>query len=160
MKAIFVTSVEPYAGKSAVCLALGKKLQVKGFSVGYLKPLSTQPWRMPDGTLADEDAAFVCSELNLAVDPSELSPMIVTASTLRSRLKGAGEDDPLQKILATAERVAADLSGLRRRQPADSNRSGRRGDGDLCLHQHPAAPGCDRHGLQAARPRRQPGHVG
>lgn len=112
MKAIFVTSVEPYAGKSAVCLALGKKLQVKGFSVGYLKPLSTQPWRMPDGTLADEDAAFVCSELNLAVDPSELSPMIVTASTLRSRLKGAGEDDPLQKILATAERVAADKDVL------------------------------------------------
>jgi BioD-like phosphotransacetylase family protein len=112
MKAIFVTSVEPYTGKSAVCLAIGKKLQAKNFSVGYLKPLSTQPWRTPDGTLADEDAAFVCSELRLSVHPSELSPMIVTASALRSRLKGVGDDDPLEKILATAEKVAADKDVL------------------------------------------------
>lgn len=112
MKAIFVTSVEPYAGKSAVCLAIGKKLQTKSFSVGYLKPLSTQPWRTPDGVLADEDAAFVCSELGLRVHPSELSPMIVTATTLRSRLKGVGEEDPLEKILATAEKVAAEKDVL------------------------------------------------
>lgn len=108
MKSIFVTSVEPYSGKSAVCLAIGKKLLAKGLSVGYLKPLSTQPWRTSDGTLADEDAAFFCSELGLSVHPSELSPMIVTASALRSRLKGVGEEDPLEKILAAAEKVAAD----------------------------------------------------
>jgi BioD-like phosphotransacetylase family protein len=112
MKAIFVTSVEPYTGKSAVCLAIGKKLQNQGFTVGYLKPLSTQPWRTADGTLADEDAAFVCAELGLSVHPSELSPMIVTSSTLRSRIKGVGEEDPLEKIMATAERVAADKDVL------------------------------------------------
>ena len=43
MKALYVTSVEPYAGKTAVCLALGKLLQEDGLSVGYLKPLSNQP---------------------------------------------------------------------------------------------------------------------
>jgi BioD-like phosphotransacetylase family protein len=37
MKAIFVTSVEPYTGKSAVCLAIGKKLQNQGFTVGSTK---------------------------------------------------------------------------------------------------------------------------
>lgn len=112
MKAIFVTSVEPYTGKSAVCLALGKKLQSQEFSVGYLKPLSTQPWRTADGKLADEDAAFVCAELGLSVHPAELSPLIVTSSTLRSRLKGVGQDDPLEKIMATAEKVAADKDVL------------------------------------------------
>ena len=112
MKAIFVTSVEPYSGKSAVCLALGKKLQASGYSVGYMKPLSTQPWRTPDGVLADEDAAFVCNELGLSVHPSELSPLIVTSSTLRSRLKGMSEDDPLQKILDTAKSVTADKDVL------------------------------------------------
>ena len=31
MKAIYVTSTEPYSGKSAVCLALGQNLQAKGW---------------------------------------------------------------------------------------------------------------------------------
>ena len=59
MKALYVTSVEPYAGKTAVCLALGKLFQEDGLSVGYLKPLSNQPWRTPEGKLGDEDSAFV-----------------------------------------------------------------------------------------------------
>ena len=34
MNALYVTSVEPYSGKTAVCLALGKQLQAKGKVVG------------------------------------------------------------------------------------------------------------------------------
>ncbi len=78
MKALYVTSVESYSGKTAFCLALGKQLQGKGVKLGYLKPLSTQPWRLPDGTLADEDAAFVRTTLGLDAEPGTLSPVIVT----------------------------------------------------------------------------------
>ena len=46
MKSLYVTSVERYSGKTATCLALGIRLQADGYEVGYLKPVSYQPWRV------------------------------------------------------------------------------------------------------------------
>jgi len=112
MKAIYVTSTEPHSGKSAVCLALGKKLQARGLKIGYLKPVSTQPWRTSEGQLADEDAAFFCRMLNLDENPSELSPVVITPSLLRSRLKGLETEDLLDKIIQTAEQVGCDKDVL------------------------------------------------
>ncbi len=103
MKSLYVTSVEPHSGKTALCLALGKQFQADGYKVGFLKPLSTQPWRGPDGTLADEDAAFVRTALSLAAKPADLAPVIVTASSLRERLKGMGEGDLQGKIKRAAQ---------------------------------------------------------
>ncbi len=112
MKAIYVTSTEPYSGKSAVCLALGRKLQVKGLRIGYMKPVSTQPWRTSEGQLTDEDAAFFCKMLDLAEDPTELSPVIITPSLLRSRLKGLETEDLLDKIIQTADRIGLEKDVL------------------------------------------------
>ena len=39
MKSLYVTSVERYSGKTATCLALGKRFQADGYRVGYVKPL-------------------------------------------------------------------------------------------------------------------------
>jgi len=103
MKALYITSVEPYSGKTAVCLALGRQMQSKGYKVGYLKPVSTQPWRTPQGKLADEDAVFVHSILGLDGDPTKASPVIVTPSALRELLKGLSGDDLMQKIQQAAE---------------------------------------------------------
>lgn len=103
MKSLYVTSVEPRSGKTALCLALGKQFQGDGYKVGFLKPLSTQPWRGPDGTLADEDATFVRSTLCLAGKPTDLAPVIVTASSLRERLKGVGEGDLEGRIRRAAQ---------------------------------------------------------
>ena len=77
MKSLYVTSVERYSGKTAVCLALGKRFQADGNKVGYLKPLSLQPWRT-SGRVADEDAAFVKKILDLDANPVDLSPVVVT----------------------------------------------------------------------------------
>jgi BioD-like phosphotransacetylase family protein len=112
MNALFVTSIEPHSGKSALCMALGKDLQAKGLEVGYMKPMSTQPWRTPEGELADEDVAFAIKTLDLDERATELSPVVVTASTLRSRLKGVGQDDLYEKILAAAERIGQDKDAL------------------------------------------------
>lgn len=98
MKALYITSVEPYSGKTAVCLALGRQMGSEGYKVGYLKPVSTQPWRTPQGKLADEDAVFVHSILGLDGDPTKASPVIVTPSALRERLKGLSGDDLMQRI--------------------------------------------------------------
>lgn len=98
MKCLYITSVEPHSGKTAVCLALGQMLQSDGYKVGYLKPVSTQPWRTPDGKLADEDAVFVHSSLGLDGDPLKASTIIVTASTLRERLESLSEHDLMGDI--------------------------------------------------------------
>jgi BioD-like phosphotransacetylase family protein len=98
--------VEHYIGKTGLCLALGKQMQADGHRVGYLKPVSTQPWRTPDGALADEDAAFVQKVLALETPLPELAPIIVTTSFLRERLKGAGADDLLDKVRRAAAQAA------------------------------------------------------
>lgn len=93
MNALYVTSVVSHSGKTAVCLALARHFQSRGKVVGYLKPLSTQPW-MAAGKVADEDAAFVRDTLGLAADPTSLSPVVITRDFLRTHLRGtaAGVD--------------------------------------------------------------------
>lgn len=102
MIALYVTSVEPYSGKTAVCLALGRHLLLKGYTVSYLKPVSTQPWRTPGGELADEDAVFVHRALSLEGDPLTAATIIITPSALRERLRGMQEDDAIERIKAAA----------------------------------------------------------
>ena len=112
MKSLYITSVEPYSGKTAVCLALGQILQADGYKVGYLKPVSTQPWRTPEGKLADEDAVFVHKALSLEGDPIDAATIIVTPTTLRNRLKGLDEEDLLKKIQQRAEQASKDKDVL------------------------------------------------
>ena len=107
MKALYVTSVEPYAGKTAVCLALGKLLQEDGLSVGYLKPLSNQPWRTPEGMLGDEDSAFVQKVLGFEDEAVIHSPVIITTDTLRVRLARGKEDDLVDTVLKAAQDAGA-----------------------------------------------------
>jgi BioD-like phosphotransacetylase family protein len=97
VKSIYITSLERYSGKTAICLALGKRLQVDGFSVGYLKPLSLQPWRV-SGKIADEDATFVKEILGLDVDPWQLSPVVVTPEFLIQHLSSGKESNLMEQV--------------------------------------------------------------
>lgn len=105
MKSLYITSVERFSGKTAVCLVLGKKLQEKGYKVGYMKPLSLQPWRRA-GRIADEDAAFVKDILDLEVDPADLSPVVVTEELLHVHLTGQNGGDLMPKIKAASDRAS------------------------------------------------------
>ncbi|MFQ5943302.1 MAG: phosphotransacetylase family protein [Anaerolineales bacterium] len=109
MNALFVTSVEPYSGKTAVCLALGKQLQAKGKKVGYLKPMSTQPWRTLQGSLGDEDTGFVRKSLDIEIPES---PVIVTSETLHERLKGGYQGMLMDQIKDTAENAGREVDLL------------------------------------------------
>ena len=102
MESLYITSVAPYSGKTAVSLALGRRMQTDGYTVGYMKPVSTQPWRTPEGKIADEDAIFVHSSLGLEGDPLDSSPVVVTPSILREQLKGMGKVDLVKKIQQAA----------------------------------------------------------
>lgn len=106
MKSVYITSVERYSGKTAVCLALGKRLQSEGKSVGYIKPLSLQPWQI-EGHIADEDAAFVKETLGLKADVWDLSPVVVTTEVLREHIEGDKPTDLMEKVKSACEEAAS-----------------------------------------------------
>ena len=111
MKPLYVTSVERYSGKTATCLALGRRFQEDGYKVGYLKPLSLQPWRMVDPAtsavhIADEDTAFVKEVLNLPEQPWELSPVVVTLDLLLEQLRDPQAEDLMQSVNDAYQKVS------------------------------------------------------
>jgi BioD-like phosphotransacetylase family protein len=97
VKSIYITSLERYSGKTAICLALGKRLMADGFKVGYLKPLSLQPWRV-SGEVADEDATFVKEILRLDEAPWELSPVVVTPEFLIKHISDGENSKLMDKV--------------------------------------------------------------
>ncbi len=97
MKSLYITSAERYSGKTATSLALGLRMQQDGYRVGYLKPLSLQPWRI-ESHIADEDAAFVKKVLNLPLEPWELSPVVITPEFLLEWLVHPDREDLMMRV--------------------------------------------------------------
>jgi BioD-like phosphotransacetylase family protein len=102
MKSLYVTSVDQYSGKTALCLALGRIYQDKGLKVGYLKPFSLRPWRVGD-KVADEDASFIIDSLGLNATPWELCPVVITPERLREYLSSTRKPNYLPEIKETVE---------------------------------------------------------
>lgn len=105
MKALYISSIDTFSGKTAVCLAIGRYLQGKGHKVGYLKPVSTQPWQV-GGRLADEDAGFVRSVLDLKEEAWELAPVVVTQEMLESILTGESQRDLASEVKDAYEKAS------------------------------------------------------
>jgi hypothetical protein len=110
MKSLYITSVERYSGKTAACLAIGLRLKEDGYKVGYLKPVSLQPYRLatPDKIYTvDEDAIFVQEVLGLTVAPWDLSPVVITTELIVNKLTNPGEHDLMQDVKAAYEKAIA-----------------------------------------------------
>lgn len=105
MKALYVTSVEPFSGKTAVCLALGREFMRQGYEVGYFKPLSTQPWEPVPGRALDEDADFVRRTLELPESTEELIGVLLTPSLAREMRCGCAERDLMEDVRAAWEKI-------------------------------------------------------
>jgi BioD-like phosphotransacetylase family protein len=97
MKSLYITSVRTYSGKTALSLGLGLRMQAAGLKVGYLKPMSTQPFEA-GGRVLDSDADFVRRTLGLEMPPWELSPVVVTAELLRQVMDGTLKRDLLADV--------------------------------------------------------------
>jgi BioD-like phosphotransacetylase family protein len=104
MKALYVTSLHTFSGKTALCLVLGRYFQAQDYKVGYLKPLSTHPWQASCG-VADEDADFVRRMLGLSESTCDLVSVVLDQKLLRQKLVGEAPPDLLAKIKADFERV-------------------------------------------------------
>jgi BioD-like phosphotransacetylase family protein len=105
VKSIYITSLERYSGKTAICLALGKRLKADGFRVGYLKPLSLQPW-MVAGKIADEDASFVKEILELDVNPWDLSPVVITPEFLVKHLANGSDENLMEQVKNAVQKTS------------------------------------------------------
>jgi hypothetical protein len=92
MVTLYVTSIETFSGKTAVCLALGKRFKAEGYKVGYFKPLGTLPRDMGGGCYQDEDALFAAQALELAEPPALLAPVCLTLDLLKAQLAGKAPD--------------------------------------------------------------------
>jgi len=107
VKALYVNSLTTFSGKTAVCLALGRRFQQEGRRVGYFKPLSTQPWEPVPGRAVEEDAEFVMRALQLEDLPVDLVGVVLTPSLLRDTLCGESSRQLLNEVKAAYEKVAA-----------------------------------------------------
>jgi len=107
-RALYVTSYQRSAGKTAVCLALGRRLQREGRRVGYFKPISVDPWRMAAGAVHDEDAEFVRRTLGLSEPVKDLVGAVITPSLVDEVRCGSVDRDLVSEIKAAYDRVAED----------------------------------------------------
>ena len=107
MNSLYITGAERYSGKTATCLALGVRFLQDGYRIGYLKPLSLQPWRIGN-RITDEDAAFVKKIFNLPDEPWELSPVVITPEFLRERLLNPNPEDLMEKVVEAFHKASQD----------------------------------------------------
>ncbi|HEX3053418.1 MAG TPA: phosphotransacetylase family protein [Aggregatilineaceae bacterium] len=107
MKRLYITSVSTFSGKTALSLGLGLRMQAAGYKVGYLKPVSTQPYTA-GGRVLDEDADFVRRTLGLETPPWELSPVVITTELLDEVMAATYKGDLMAEIQQAVERVGED----------------------------------------------------
>jgi uncharacterized protein len=87
MATLYVASTETFVGKSAVCIALLRRMQRDGYRVGYMKPVSVAVAHTPDAVL-DEDAAFIRETISLDAPLEQIAPVLITPGVVESILRG------------------------------------------------------------------------
>jgi BioD-like phosphotransacetylase family protein len=106
MKKLYITAVITYSGKTSLALGIGLKLQASGHKVGYIKPISTQPYYL-NGKLVDEDAVFVARALGLDTPPNELSPIIIDDTLFNTIV----HDEPTPRDFKGEVKAAVEKAG-------------------------------------------------
>lgn len=87
MANLYITSIEPVSGKTALCVGIAQRMIRDGLSVGYMKPVSSQAHRV-QGKIIDDDAVFVAQILGLKDDPELLAPVALTPEAVEEVLTG------------------------------------------------------------------------
>lgn len=108
MKALYITSLHKFSGKTAVCLVLGRRLQREGYRVGYFKPVSAHPWEPIPGRAYDEDATFVRRMLGLDDPLANMVGVVLTPTLVEEMRCGCSGRDLLPQIESAYRRIVAD----------------------------------------------------
>jgi BioD-like phosphotransacetylase family protein len=105
MATLYITSTETFSGKSALCVGLARRLQRDGFSVGYMKPISTGD-RLAAG-MVDEDAEFFKRTFNLPDALEDMVPVGITSRTVEAILGAEDRTDYAARLKAAFGRIAS-----------------------------------------------------
>jgi BioD-like phosphotransacetylase family protein len=93
MATLYIISTTPYAGKSALCVGLGKRFQREGYRIGYMRPVMTTKTCIGE-CMIDEDANRMIKTLGLTDPVQAIWPVCLDAPSVESVLRGKGEDYP------------------------------------------------------------------
>ncbi|MCL4459109.1 MAG: phosphotransacetylase family protein [Chloroflexi bacterium] len=105
MATLYLTSLEPYSGKSALCVGLALELKSQGLSIAYMKPLGASPTEVR-GCLTDEDAVFIQRTLELDEPLEVICPLLLTPELMAQPLREPVRDKERQ-LLDIHDRLAA-----------------------------------------------------
>ncbi|MBC7233301.1 MAG: phosphotransacetylase family protein [Chloroflexi bacterium] len=93
MITLYITSTTPYAGKSALCVGLGRHFQKNGYKLGYMRPLTTVKTRIGE-CVVDEEANLMRQSLGLTNHVEAIWPVCLDAPAIEAVLRGEGPDYP------------------------------------------------------------------
>jgi BioD-like phosphotransacetylase family protein len=105
MKALYITSLHRFSGKTAICAALGRRLQREGHKVGYFKPVSAYPWEPIPGRSHDDDADFVRRVLDLKESVDDMVGVVLSPALVKEMRYGCADRDLMPEIEAAYQRV-------------------------------------------------------
>jgi uncharacterized protein len=105
MASLYVASTETFVGKSAICVGLLERARRDGFTIGYMKPVSTSVTHT-EGAAIDEDAAFVRQYFELAEPLDQIAPVLLTQGAVERLVRGqpAGFATRLREAYAAVAR--------------------------------------------------------
>jgi BioD-like phosphotransacetylase family protein len=104
MATLYIASTETFSGKSALCVGLAKRFRRDGFSIGYMKPVSTGT-RLAAGVV-DEDAAFFKQAFGLPDALEDMVPIEIGPRIVEAILKGEEKADFSGRLAEAYARIA------------------------------------------------------
>ncbi len=109
---IYVASTERFSGKTALCIGLMHWFQRRGYTVGYMKPVSSTMARIIDGRATDEDALFIRSTLGLSDPLESMAPVIMTPDEVKAIVDGADTHHFETRVVEAYRAVAKDKDAM------------------------------------------------
>jgi BioD-like phosphotransacetylase family protein len=104
-KNIYVTSTQAYSGKSALCVGLLRRFQRDGYTVGYMKPVSTSTRVVCGEHVMDEDSHYVKFSFNLPDALEDMAPVLLHDRQVAEVLEGH-EQNYAARVRAAYENIA------------------------------------------------------
>lgn len=105
MKVLYITSTTTFSGKTALCIGLGKRLKRDGFTIGYMKPVSTMAKKVA-GRIVDEDAQFIKQAFDLAEPLDVIAPIALMPQVVEGILASKEKIDFVTKLKEAYAKVA------------------------------------------------------
>jgi hypothetical protein len=91
MVTLYITSTTPYAGKSALSVGLARRFSKDGYTVGYMRPVTTAKTHIGE-CVVDEEANLMRQTLGLTEPVGAIWPVCLDLPSVEAVLRGEGED--------------------------------------------------------------------